>query len=207
MGMNFEDFAEATSLSLINMAEMIKKGKEEAELNAVNKSVELYDELKTGFSILKLDNELIRNELEETKLEFSEVKKEYSVLKDATYVLATDDGKCKTLTKLIKNMVFKKYTGTKKTLKYKLFQECITRACYGRIYAQFEINSYKRIRIEDFEEAIKVVNRFFANIQNITYTVEKKLKEYIADKHLSSEKSKLVEKFLVESNGGAKICY
>lgn len=208
MSLNFEEFAEATNLSLINMSQMIKKGKEEAELNAVNKSVEFIDELKTKFSIMELNYELLKNNQTETDGKVDKMGSDYLVLKDATYVIATDDGKRKELTKLINSLVYSKYTGRKNSLKDKLFHKTITENCYKRIYAQFEINTYTRIKIDDFEEAKKVVLRFYNNEQNIRNTVYNRLQEYIKnEKILREDVKKLVDDFMDKSNGGNNLFY
>lgn len=201
-------------LELYNQAIQITTNeiKTQAITEAVNKTVEILNEYKKDLSIVKKDYEIIKKDNEETKLKLdntiknlNDTKEEYKKLKDVTYVLATDDGKMKELTRLMQSLTYKKCTKTKNSLKDKLFHKSITDTCYKHLYNQFQINSYKRIHIDDFEESLKVIKRWFGNEQNIKRTINKKLQEYRNDKHLSIEKQNMVDKYLELTNGGNNI--
>lgn len=198
-----EKYMEQNNQVLNNMNFMLKKVRDDA----ANKAIELVDVLKTEISIIKTDNDLLKNDLKETKSEIFEVKQNYNILKDATYVLATDDAKRKEFTRLLNSLIYSKYTGKKNSLKDKLFHQALAKTCYDRIYNQFEINSYTRVRIDDFDEAVKVVHRFFGNEQNIKKCISNRLKSYIEDKYLSKDKKKMVDEFLKLSDGGQNLWY
>ena len=125
----------------------------------------------------------------------SQVCDDYKNLKEATYVLATDDGKMKELTKLMQFLTYK-CTGNKLSLKDQLFHKIITNACYKHLYGQYQINSYKRIKIDDYEESIKVIKRWFGNKENAKSVINKRLKEYVNDKNLPTYKQEMVDRYL-----------
>lgn len=173
-----------------------------------NRMTELEDKLEK----LEADRMIYNSKLEthENKIENMErlhkdIGKELTLVKDVTFVLATDDGKRKALTKLVNSLCYKRYTDKKNSLKDKLFHRALVKACYDRLYNQFEVNSYTRIKIDDFDEAKKVVNRWFNNQENIRKTVSKRLREYINDEYLSDSKKKMVDKFLEMTNGGENL--
>lgn len=200
MEMSFEQYAEANSQAMgqlmlmsNNMNEMIKKTKDESVESAVKATSIIVGELKDAIALLSKDNKLFKSELEETKETLFQIK-------EVTYVLATDDGKMKELTRLIQLLTYK-CTGGKTTLKDKLFHKIITNTCYKHLYGQYQINSYKRIKIDDFDESIKVIKRWFGNTQNAKNTIHKRLKEYVNDKDLSVDKKDMVSKYLEEIGG------
>ncbi|MCP1159409.1 ORF6C domain-containing protein [Bacillus infantis] len=141
------------------------------------------------------------------RLEEKERKQDEDIeqIKDVTFVLNTEPGKRKSFTKLINSLCYKKYTGKKHTIKDKLFHMAIVRDCYSRVYDQFEVNSYHSIKLEDYEEAIKVVNRWYNNPDNIKRVVNKRLGEYVKDRYLPVHKQEMVEKFLDMTNGGVNL--
>lgn len=145
------------------------------------------------------------NKIENIERTQQDINTELNEVKDVTYVLATDDGKRKELTKLVNRLCYTKYTDNKNTIKDKLFHRSLIKACYDRLYNQFEVNSYTRIKIDDFNEALKVVNRWFNNEQNIKKVVSKRLQEYINDEFLPENKKLLVDKFLEMTNGGKNL--
>lgn len=161
-----------------------------------------FKKFKAEQEILKTKQEIHENEMNKLNEAHEELKEENAQIKEVTFVLATDDGKRKTLTKLVNSLCYKKYTGKQKSLKDKLFHRSITQGCYSRLYDQFEVNSYTRIRIDDFEEAIKVVKRWYGNEQNIKRVVAKRLKEYQNEDELKPEIKNMVDKFLEITNGG-----
>jgi hypothetical protein len=195
MDMNFDEYMEMNNQAMgqlmvvsNNMNEMIKRVKDESVKSAVEASSIIVGELKTAVAILSKDNELFKSELKDAKDTIEQIK-------EVTYVLATDDGKMKELTRLIQMFTYK-CTGNKSSIKDQLFHKIITNACYKHIYSQYQINSYKRIKIDDFDESIKVIKRWFGNKENIKKVINKRLKEYINDKHLPQYKQDMVDKYL-----------
>ena len=184
------------------LAEQITK---EAITQAINKTTELISQYTNELEKIKTNYKILDKKQEETVNKLDNTIQEYKRLKEVTYVLATDDGKMKELTKLMQSLTYKKFTGTKNSLKDKLFHMSITDSCYRHLYGQYQVNSYKRISIDDFDESMKVIKKWFGNEQNIKRTVNKKLQEYIKDEYLSSEKQKMVDKYLEITNGGNNI--
>ncbi len=183
------------------LSEQYKIIKEDAIKSAVESVSKILDEVQTKVSVLANENKNLKSQVEDAKAELDEVKKEQIKIKEATYVLATDDGKMKELTRLVAYLTYSKYTKNSTTLKYKLFHRAIIKDCYKHLYGQYQINTYKRIKIDEFDESIKVITRWFGNEQNVKRTVSKRLKEYISDKNLSKDKQLLVDKFLDEVGG------
>ena len=200
MDMNFDEYMEMNNqamgqLMLVsnNMNEMIKKVKDESVKSAVEASSVIVGELKTAVAILSKDNELFKSELKDAKDTIDQIK-------EVTYVLATDDGKMKELTRLVQALTYK-CTGNKTSIKDQLFHQIITKACYKHLYGQYQINSYKRIKIDDFDESIKVIKRWFGNTQNVKSVIHKRLKEYVNNKNLSQNKQQMVDKYLEQIGG------
>lgn len=177
----------------------------------LNTKVNRLSENLLGFGkeieIIRIEQEDLKNKLKATSDVLEETKKNYKDLKEATYVLSTDDGKQKELTKLIQKLTFQ-VTGGKNTIKDILFHRALVNACYKQLYNVFQINTYKRIKIDEFDISLKTIQKWFYNKQNIKKVISSKLGEYIAlqDKNqLATDKSKSLDLYLEETEGGSNI--
>ncbi|MFS1518531.1 ORF6C domain-containing protein [Bacillus sp. SCS-151] len=194
--------AELESVSQITLN--IKINRLQSRVALIENKLEMIETTQELHNAKLNTNENKFNDVEQNQ---NRIIQEIKEVKDATLVLATDDGKRKAFTKLINSLCYKKYTGKKNSLKDKLFHRVIVDSCYKRVYDQFEINSYTRIKLEDYDESKKVVYRWYNNKQNIENAVFRRLEEYQGDDDLSEEKLKMVKKFLKLSNGGKNIWY
>jgi hypothetical protein len=193
--MTFEQYVEMNNQAMgqlmvvsNNMNEMIKKVKDESVKSAVDATTMIIDSLTTKLMVIEKDNEFFKSELEDTKQTLTHLKK-------VTYVLATDDGKMREITKLMQSSTYK-YTKGKNTLADKLFHRSIVNGAYKHLYNIYQINSYKRINIDDFNEAITSIKKWFGNKGNIKRIINNELNKYVSNKHLSSEKQSMIDEFL-----------
>lgn len=127
-------------------------------------------------------------------------KADIDKVKEVTYVLATDDIKQRDLTNAVARRAFK-FSGKKNSPKYKLFYRSYISDCYSHLYKIFGVRSYKRIKIDDFDLALKSVY----NYHPTPAFTNKKLHDYIdqQDKGLLTEvKSNALNLYLEEINGG-----
>lgn len=143
----------------------------------------------------------IKNKNSELQIEVEQAKEEYEKIKEVTYVLATDDGKMKELTKTIQKLTYN-ITGGKHTYEDMLFHRALTDGCYKHLYNVFQVNTYKRIKIDSFEIAMTTIYNWFGNKQNVKRTINKKLNEYKKTKDLSENKSRILDLYLEKTNGG-----
>lgn len=137
------------------------------------------------------------------KTEIEKTNNDVGVLKERTLVLATDDGKMKELTKTMQRMAYQN-NGQKNTLEYSLFHRQVVDDCYAHLYNIYQVNTYKRIKIEDFDEAIKAIVRWFKNEQNIKKSRKKKL-DSLTDKQtketITKQEEKLFNQYLNKMGG------
>ncbi|MGR6760407.1 MULTISPECIES: ORF6C domain-containing protein [Paenibacillus] len=207
MSMDFEQYVEMNNKMLISMNEMIKKGKEEAETNAVSKATELLDHFIGELALVKNDNSLLKNELEEVKQKNLLLSERQDRMEEITFILKTDEEKKITLTKLIQKLTFASFTVNKNNIKYKLFHRSIVTYCYSKLYDYFGVKSYQSIKISDFDKALTVIYDFFRNKLNIKRCVDKRLNTYIKDinnGNLDPHEEKLVNKYLDQIKGELK---
>lgn len=168
--------------------------------------------LSSRMKVVEDENKKFKAELKTLKASFDNInfeqeiqKEDINKIKKITYVLGSDGGKRKTLTSLINHLCYKNYTEKSQSLKDKLFHRAITKACYKRLYDQFEVSSYLSINLEDFDESLKVVRRWYGNKSNIEKAVKKRLRQYIEDAHLPKHKQDMVDKFMNSTEGGNNI--
>lgn len=158
------------------------------------------DEIKTDYKGIEKEVAILKKDKEGLKITIEEVKDNYKKLKEITYVLSTDDGKMKELTKLIQRLVYKQ-TGGRNTDEDILFHRALVNGCYKNLYNIFQINSYKRIHIDEYETALTSIKHWFKNERNITRVINKKLKEYTeldSKDKLSSNISKILNTYMEE---------
>ncbi|MNW51521.1 ORF6C domain protein [compost metagenome] len=207
MAIDFEEYVEMNNKMLINMTEMIKKGKEEVEAKAINKVSEFIDKIENRMTINEKNCELVSNrcdELEDKNIELTVRCEKYE---DILFVLNADRDKQKELTKLIQKLAFKSFTINKDHLKYKLFHPALISYCYTKLRDYFGVSSYKDIRINDFVKALTVVEDFYKNKQNIRICINKRLNTYIKDLnrgYLKKHQEKMVNDYLEQIGGDLK---
>lgn len=181
----------------------------------VNEMIKVVDDIKDKYTNVKIELEEVKNknkslsdsieyiidENNELQIEVKQTKEDYEKIKEVTYVLATDDGKMKELTKTIQKLTYN-ITGGKHTYEDILFHRALTDGCYKHLYNVFQVNTYKRIKIDSFEIAMTTIYNWFGNKQNVKRTINKKLNEYKKAKDLSENKSRILDLYLEKTNGG-----
>lgn len=156
------------------------------------------NELKRDMSDISNSIKLININQEEHGSQLASNADDIKYLKDKTCTLATDDGMQKELTKLLQALTYEA-NGNANTLEYALFHRHIINGCYAHIYNIYEVNSYKRINIEDYKECKKSVEKWFKNSRNIARIRNKKIKDLMAKDDNGSIKvneKKLLDKIL-----------
>lgn len=200
---NFNDFLKNQNqinnqliLSNQNMGTAMKSLKEQA----IDSMVKQIDDMKNKNNKMQNDIYILKKQHEESKEVSNNMIQEINEIKEKTNVLNNDRAKARELTKSVKARVFK-FAGKPNSAKYILFYRYYINNCYGKLKDIFEVASYRDIKIDDFEIALKVVNNWYPP----TNMTNKKLHEYINDndkKLLPEYKVNALNQYLIEINGG-----
>lgn len=180
-----------------NMSQAIMTLKEQT-LDVISQQV---NDLVVKFSKLENDVSIIKKDNEESKEAFRHVTQDIEGIKEITNVLNSDRAKARELSKSVRARAFK-FSGSKTSPKYELFYRYFTSRCYGHLKEIFNVESYRDIKIDDFEMALKAVS----NWHPTQASINKKLHEYIdlQDKGLLPKvRSNALDLYLEEINGGA----
>ncbi|MED4883876.1 ORF6C domain-containing protein [Bacillus smithii] len=128
-----------------------------------------------------------------------DLKERMKKTEEYTSIIERDSAKLKELSKVVKKTVYK-HTGSNTSPKYILFYDCFIKNCYSKLQEIFEVNSTKKIKLEDFDLALKAAERWRPS----RALINKKLQEYIEKQEkglLKEEKSKALDVYLDEIGG------
>lgn len=159
--------------------------------------------IENNIGNLEDNNKKLNKKIEILQAENDGLQDRIIGIEDNIFKLEHDKGKKKEWTKTIQSLAFK-YNGNKNSLEYELFHRAIINNCYSHIYNIYQINTYGDIKLDEYDEAMTAMYKWFTNNQNIKRTRRNKLKKLRddIDKGINTEKEeKLFNKFM-ELTGG-----
>ena len=147
-------------------------------LKQIEDYMETMVQLEDKYEKMNNNIALIQENIEQKNKEIESLNDDINKLKERTLILATDNGKKKEWTKTIQSLAYT-YNGGRNTLEYELFHRTIINDCYAHIYNFYQINTYVDIKIDDYDEAIKLMRKWFGNKQNIKKSRNRKIRDLI----------------------------
>jgi hypothetical protein len=160
---DFNSHIEENNQIILKMNETIKIGKDEAERNAVEKSIELIDKLENKYTMLEKNYQLLNNKIEDIEnvsLEHNErINKTESKIDTFRF---DDTGKFEEFKSTCRNRVHY-LLGKKSDPKYILFYRSFIIKIYSDIYTYFKAQNSSSIKMDDAETVIGMAKKWRPN--------------------------------------------